>query len=193
MKNASNIIVGLLIVCLVSGLFIYSKTEDYSKKWSKVEHKINNGLPKSALEIVNEIYLDAKEEGNSPQIIKSLIYRISLQSKFQEDYVISSIQLFEDELLSANNVERQILHSLLAELYENYYNDNRWEINQRATLVNNDDNDIASWDALSFSNKISEHYLKSVEEEKTLSEIPLTAYVSILEDGKKSDFNICEW
>ena len=34
-----------------------------------------------------------------------------------------------------------------------------------------------------------DYYLKSVQEEKALSEIPLKAYASILEDGKRNKFH----
>ena len=78
MKKSAKFLLSVFIIFLLSGVFINSKIEDYNKSWSKVEKFVEDGLPKSALKLVDDIYKTAKSEGNSPQLAKSLIYRISL-------------------------------------------------------------------------------------------------------------------
>ena len=188
MKKLIGIFLSLAVLFLVFEMFINSKVEDYDKEWSRVKDNIDQGLPKSALKIVDNIYTTAKDEGNSPQLIKSLIYRISLQSRFQENHILTSIAYFEKELLEDNEVVNQILHSLLAQLYEAYYSQNQWEINDRATLVNYNNSDINTWDALSFSKKITNHYLQSLKNETQLKQIKLSDYSLILDRKEASNF-----
>ena len=66
----------LLMIILFS--LTTNAQNDFDNLWTQVEKFEVNGLPKSALKIVEEIYTKADETENAPQIIKSLFY----QSKF---------------------------------------------------------------------------------------------------------------
>lgn len=190
MKNSAKFLLRLFVILLISGTFINSKIEVYDKSWSKVEKYVKEGLPKSALKLVDEIYKTAKSEGNSPQITKSLIYRISLQSRFEEDHILKSIKYFEEEQEVSDKPVKQILNSLIAELYQGYYSQNRWKINQRGTLENYDNNDISTWDAASFSRITKQFYLQSLEDKEFLKSVKLKNYELILVEKDTSDFEI---
>ncbi len=58
----------------------------YTEQWKKVDEAIGKGLPKSALEIVQQIYSRAKSDKNKPQIIKAASYRVALLAQTNEDY-----------------------------------------------------------------------------------------------------------
>ena len=163
---------------------------NYDEQWDKVDNFTKKGQPKSALKIVDDIYNSAKNDENTAQIIKSLIYRISLQSSYQEDYVINSIAVFEKELQNANTPEKQILQSLIAELYQAYYNDNRWQINQRQILINDESTDIGTWDAVKLARVIEKYYNASLENESELEQIHLADYEAVLTKGELSNFTL---
>jgi uncharacterized protein YfaS (alpha-2-macroglobulin family) len=190
MKKLHRIILASIILFLIPTLFINSKIEDYDKSWSKVDGYVKEGLPKSAIKLVDEIYKTAKAEGNSPQLIKSLIFRVSLQSRFQEDHMLKSISYFEKELASSEGPVRQILHSLIAQIYQAYYQQNRWQINERGTLENYNNTDVSTWDALSFNKIIKKNYLQSLENKSFLQDIKLDDYNLILVEKDTSDFNL---
>ena len=180
----------MLVVVLLTQLFSNYKIEDYDKSWSKVEKYVNEGMPKSAIKIVDEIYKTASSEGNYAQLTKSLIYRISLQSKFEEEHVLKSIEYFEREIKTTQEPVKQILSSLLAELYSAYYSQNRWKINQRGTLQNNESKDISTWDAASFSKATKNYYLQSIENKSFLQSINLEKYKIILNENDSSNFDL---
>ena len=73
--------------------------KDYEKQWGQVIKFEKEGLPKSALILVSQIYQQAKSHGNKPQVLKALIYQASLKSQFEEDNLLKTIQDFEKELL----------------------------------------------------------------------------------------------
>jgi len=108
---------------------------EFNTEWKKVEKLVEKGFPKSALKIVDSIYRVAKQNNNDPQVLKSLIYRVSLQSQFKENDLVNAINVFEKELENAAVSEKQILQSLLAELYSWYYQQNRWKINDMTTVI----------------------------------------------------------
>ena len=80
---------------------VLSGNEDYKAEWETVEDFIKKGLPKSALEVVNSVYKKSKESNNAPQFVKALLYKIKLQSDFEENAIHNSIKEFESELLTA--------------------------------------------------------------------------------------------
>ncbi len=188
MKKLLKVFGSLILITLVSGISINSKTIDYARQWSRTEKYINEGLPKSALKVVEEIYKTAKTEGNSPQLTKSLLYRISLQSRFQEDRIVNSISYFEKETASAGEPVKQLLQSLTAELYQKYYSENRWKINNRGTLGNYKNDDVATWDAVSFAKTSKKLYLQSLGNKEFLQNIPLRDYDLILLQKDTSNF-----
>ena len=51
--------------------------ESYDALWKEVTDLKDQGLPSSALDKTQVIYLKAKQENNTPQIIKSLLMKIS--------------------------------------------------------------------------------------------------------------------
>ena len=180
------IIISMLITVFVVSSFSATDSVDYDKKWDEVKSLADKGRPQSALSIVKEIYSIAKEADDKPQIIKSLIYQASLQSKYEEDYMVKSIELFKSHLKDATVPEKQLLESLLAEMYQSYYNANRWTIN-KLEITNDNNPNITTWDAVKFNKVISELYMASVSDIDALSGIQLTEYSDILIHSDSSE------
>lgn len=188
MKKLSTYFVIIITLALISSFQGAHNNMDYNEQWLRAEAYAKKGQPKSAMKIVDGIYKAAKAGDNAPQVIKSLIFRISLQSSYEEDHVINSISIFEKELSTATMPERQILQSLIAELYRSYYNANRWEINKRRIISEDDGEDIKTWDAVKLNKIIEKHYNASLENGKELVQIPLNEYEIILMRGDSSNF-----
>lgn len=153
---------------------------EFKTEWKKVEKLVEKGLPKSALKIVDSIYMVAKQNNNDPQVLKSLIYRVSLQSQFVENDLVNAIDAFEEELKNAAVPEKQILQSLLAELYSWYYQQNRWKINDMTTVVGIEEEDIRKWDAVKLNTKIRAYYLASLNGQEQLEDIDIEEFSAIL-------------
>ena len=52
-----------------------TKMESYEDLWKKVANKEKDGLPKSALELVDSIFILAKSDSNSVHQIKALLHK----------------------------------------------------------------------------------------------------------------------
>ena len=179
-----NIFLLLTILCLLNlGLFSQEPIKNYEKEWKAVEAFVEKGLPKSALTEVKKIYSLAKKEKQQAQVIKSLVYMIGLQNETREDNKIFSIEEVEKEIKISKEPVTSILNSLEAEMYWNYFQQNRWKFYNRTKTVDFVKTDIATWDAEDFHKKIGELYLLSLKNEKILQQTKLEPFDAIISKG----------
>jgi hypothetical protein len=157
--------------------------KDYSKEWKKVEDLVNKQLPQSAITEIKKIYTLAKNEKQQAQQIKALVYMIALQEEIREDNKALGLIEMEKEIASSKEPVTSILKSIQAGMYWNYYQQNRWQLFDRTKTVDFRKDDIATWHAEDFHNKISSLYLQSLKEEKLLKQTKLEAFRAILQKG----------
>src|SRR5207237_1135838 len=72
---------------------LFAQAKDYATQWKQVDELIKKGLTKSALDESVKIYEIAKKDNNDPQIIKALLFRITLGRNLEENANIKSIPL----------------------------------------------------------------------------------------------------
>ena len=95
--------------------FAQVKNPDYAGQWKKTDELVNKGLTKSALEEVQKIYITAKNDKNDPQIIKALLYQLTLTQNIEENANVKSIAIIEKEISHSKEPAKSILHSITAE------------------------------------------------------------------------------
>jgi len=158
----------------------------YEKLWHKVDSLIRIGQPKTALETVLIIYEKSKVEDNSPEFIKSVLYKMRLKAAFEEFHFVKSITELENEIETTKGSQRAILHSILAETYWNYYNQNRWKIHERSQTINFDKKDIETWTIKDLVNVTVKNYNLSLTNCYDLKKISLKNYDLIISSQKNS-------
>lgn len=161
---------------------------NYDALWKEVTDLKDQGLPAMALDKTQAIYLKAKNENNSPQLIKSLLMKISLKSSFEEDFLKKSIDELKSEISTAGEPSKQILSSILAELYWRYYQDNRWKFQERTNFASQNyvSEDIDTWDMKTLVINVLNYYSSSLQNEGLLKSTSLIQYSAILEEEKGS-------
>jgi hypothetical protein len=177
-----------------SGLLINSSVRqftNYDSEWKSVDSLDNLGLPKSAVEIVNKIYILAKKSRNDPQFVKAVIYRVKLFSEFQEDFLTNTIRDLNTEVRVGPEPVKQVMNSLLAEIYWRYYQQNRYRYQDRTKVLQNREDSIQTWDLNTINEKITECYLLSLQNPDALKSIPIADWTAVVEmpdqQGNKSD------
>ena len=149
--------------------------------WHKVDSLANAGLPNSALAVVDKIYKQAQEEQDDPQLVKAIIYRISLNSTFQENFPLPAINEVTKEIVSSREPVKQILHSILGELYSNYYQRNQYRFRDRSAVTGISSDDPETWDQKRLVYEIILQYRKSLSNETALQGILIEQYKAILD------------
>jgi len=163
----------------------FPKGENYEKEWAQVDSLERLGLPQSALKIVEQIYEKARTENNTDQFIKAVMYRAKLKNYVEEDSFEGFITDMKTEIDKAKYPARPVLHSILADLYWMYYQNNRWKFLQRTTTVGFDPEDIKTWTLNKLAGEVIKHYRLSLKPADSLQRTPVTCFDALIEEGNR--------
>ncbi|HSU26823.1 MAG TPA: hypothetical protein VLJ68_00455, partial [Chitinophagaceae bacterium] len=155
----------------------------YEKEWKVFDDFVKKELPKSALAQAKKIYELARKENQDAQVIKSVIYILTTQDEIREENELLSVSDIEKEIAVSKEPVTSLLYSLLADVYLGYYQGHRWQFYNRTATADFKKDDPATWTAEDFHKKISELYLRSIREEKTLQQIRLETFDAIVIKG----------
>lgn len=173
-----------IFVLLIQLTYSQQKMKNYEASWKKIDSLIErSGLVRSALAEVNKIYADAGKTGNDAQVIKALIYRMSINDELSEQSATENIALVEKEADMRKTAPRAILKSLAATSYWNYLRRNRWRFYNRTTTVAFNKTDVETWSLEDLHAKISSLFLASLEEPGLLKQTKLETYDELIEKG----------
>ncbi len=190
-----------LLLCLAAPVLFFAKDafnpsydvfwstfmqDEYEEQWKAVDKALDEGLPKTALELVEAIYGKASKQGNQPQLIKAIAYRIALRAATNEEDEVILVNDLEKEIAAAKEPSRSILTSMLASVYWSYYEQNRWRIAQRTVVEDAADDDFRTWDAAVFFDTTRALYLASVREAALLQSVPAKEFTVVLVESQDS-------
>lgn len=131
--------------------------------------------------------VQAINDKNTPMVIKQLILKMKEQMEVNDDQFPELIREVENYTHScADSASVAFLHSMLAEMYQNYYQRNQWKINQRTPLSGYIPEDIREWSYNLFTEKIKEELDLSLLPADLLQDTPVSQYKELLESGKDS-------
>jgi hypothetical protein len=184
MKTRSRIILFIVSFLVCFNQLDAQVVKNYEAQWKKADDLLQKkNLPKSALGEVQKIYAQAKKEGQDAQVIKSLVYMMTLQQENREDNTVQSIKDIEKEIAGSKEPVASILKTMLADTYWQYLQQNRWKFYNRTNTVNFVKEDIATWTLEDFHKKISELYLQSIKNEALLKQTRLEKFDAIILKG----------
>jgi len=155
--------------------------------WQQVDSLTRIGQSQTALDLVIGIYEQSKADNQPQQFLKASLYRMKLEAEYQEDYFENAIARTQLEIKTAKAPVKQILHSVLAELYWNYYQNNRWQILSRSETSGFAQEDIKTWDLKKLVAASVENYSLSLTETVLLKNTELGSFDEILLKQKGSD------
>ena len=176
---------------LILGLFLpmlcLAQINPYDTKWEKIDQSLSNGEFASILPEVLELKKSAKNNNHMADYIKALFYesKIKIVTTDETDDVNFVFQNFKAELDGKSKVKDAVISSYLANLYQIYYNENRWKINSRTNLENTSSDDIRFWTENHFNKIISEYYQRSIQPKDLLLKENLNNWNVILDGVSK--------
>jgi uncharacterized protein YfaS (alpha-2-macroglobulin family) len=159
-------------------------SNDYARYWKQVDSLQQKGLPQSALKVVNTIYEKAKAENQPDQLVKAVIHRLKFTAYTEEDAFVLSLIDLKKEAAKATLPARPILHSMLAEMYWAYYQQNRYRFLQRTAIQDVEADDLRTWDLRKVVEQVQTHYLLSLQAPEKLQQTPVSVYDAIVIQGK---------
>ena len=176
----------LLLILIFSIQFSQSQNPEYSSLWKQAEKLESEGLPKSALEIVEQIEKKAKADNNKPQVIKSLLFKSKYALILKENAQLSIISDFQIEINANEAPVKNVLENMLASMYWQYFQENRWKFyNRSETTIKVDDTDFRTWDLKTLFKEIQCHYSNSLDNANLLQETKINDFKAIIFEQKK--------
>lgn len=174
-----NILLILMIILFAN--FSDAQTNYYSNLWNKVETLEKEGLPKSALKIIENIDIKAKKDNNTNQQIKVLLFKSKFALTLEEDAQLKIINDFKTSILLSEAPTKNLLESMLANLYWQYFNRHRWQFYNRTKTQNKiDTEDFRTWDLQTLFNEIHFHFQNSLQNGLILQQTKLVDYDQLL-------------
>ncbi|MEN9919059.1 MAG: hypothetical protein RL662_1495 [Bacteroidota bacterium] len=186
-----QLILALLLLCTYGVMAQTSKhskrMNSYENEWSQVNKFEEEDLPKSASSTTDGILRQALAEKNTPQVIKALIHKNKYKVAIDQQESTSIFNDLEALLSNTNHVsDKALLHSMLAELYLDYYNNQAWKIRQRTNISGSIPKDMEEWSKNIFEEKALINLSLSIESQVQLISTPTQSYQDIIQLGKDS-------
>ncbi|NNL79769.1 MAG: alpha-2-macroglobulin, partial [Flavobacteriaceae bacterium] len=142
----------------------FSQDQSFDELWKQVEDYELEGLPKSAMTVLEVIRAKAEAEGDIPQEIKVLLFKSKFALSLEEDAQLKIINDFKTELEGNEYPVSNFIHSIIGNLYWKYFLNNRWRFyNRTNTQAKVDKNDFRTWDLRTIFDEVAFHYEESLK------------------------------
>jgi len=161
----------------------FEQGDSYEDLWKEVDSLEKRYLPRSAKEVVEKIYDKATTDKNPLQKTKTIKYLVKYNKSTVEESDSVNIAFLGQEIAQAEVPFKQILQSLTAQTYYDYYQANRWSILNR-THVTEKPKDFRTWDAHYFLQTISHYYSQATQPFDELIHYSSTDFSPLFENQK---------
>ncbi len=182
--------VSTILIILLFSLTAHSQQKDdsYTALWKEVQKQEKDALTKSALKVVRSISEKARKEKNSPQIVKALLYTSKYALILEEDAQLKISNDFKKAIRENEFPATNILESYLANLYWQYFQENRFRFyNRTKTEAKVDSTDFRTWDLTTLFQEIRLHFENSLRQSKTLQKIKVSEFDALLDQQEDSE------
>lgn len=179
----------LILISIMLHLHLGAQEPDYAQLWKKALKAAADGLPKTAFEIADAIRNKALSEKNNTEFIRALLFQSGQMASYEENHLSKAIIKAQEQLPLLDKPSAALMHSLIAEMYWFYYQQNRYQILDREAVSSlPPPTDLREWDASHFRNTISYHYEQSLNAQSAMDTIALEHWRDILESTDKEQF-----
>ena len=137
-------------------LFIFQTTiaQNFNKEWKEVMQFEVDGKTKSANELVSKIYKKASKKAVGEDIIRCFLYQSKYNLVLQEDAQNKILANLDTEIERANTANKAILNFIYADILQQYYMQNQYQIRQKKETNAQLNADFKLWTEEEFKNVI---------------------------------------
>ncbi|ATC65256.1 hypothetical protein CMV30_15565 [Nibricoccus aquaticus] len=173
------------LIALVFAAMLPAAPRD--KEWKQVDEAAAQGLPKTAIERLDPIISAALAEKAYAEAIKAIGRKIALEGEIQGGKAEEKIARLEAELAKAPEPMKPMMQGVLAHWYWQYFQQNRWRIQQRTATAEAPGADLQTWDLARILAEIDRHFTAALTSDKLLQATPISEYDDLLQPGTAPD------
>lgn len=156
---------------------------DYNKAWKEVQEFDDKQLPESALKTVNTIYENAKRDNNAAQLVKAVVHQLKFTDYREEEAFSRNLVRLKAEAATAGFPVKPLLHSMLGEMYWQYYQNNRYRFQNRTNIAGFDDGDVTTWSLEKIVSEAFSEYRLSLNDATASQRTNIAVYDEMLNTG----------
>jgi len=120
-----------LTVAIVTIVASCSLAGPRDSQWAQVEDAMNNGLPRTAIAVLDEIIPGALEDQAHAEATKAICLKIVLEGWSQWGDYDRMIVRLEAEIAEAPEAMKPMMEAILTHWYWQYFQQNRWRFVER--------------------------------------------------------------
>ena len=169
----------LTLILLLCTTLLSARTR-YTDTWQEVDTLLAQGYYTTAYEKSGQLLSKAKRKGDSHSMLKAVYKQQIAAAAYQEDYVAGTIKAYHSILPKLKGADKGMAYMLLANVYQDYLNRNRWKIRQNTTSDTPTD-DISTWSQDMFDLTIRQCYEAAFAEDKSLKSTRAEDYDLLVE------------
>lgn len=166
-----------ILLVLIANLTMTAQDKNL---WDSLEYYQNNGKPRSALRIAEDLYMNSLKEGKADYVYKCLFTKLQFVSSIGDVEFQQIVEDVQDIAKSAEAPLKQLLFSAIAEMYWMYYSNNSWRISQRTTIEGAAEGKLDTWSAQSIVAESVKYFWMSLDNADVLKQFPKNDYKSII-------------
>lgn len=172
----------ILLISAVVILFACNKMKDVPTNpisapmssdvdWKTIDSLEEKGLYRSAWDGTLQIYEAAKASKDYQTQYKALCYQLKYAARVEDGSEQDAVKKLEEVADQADMPLKAIAHSMAAEAYWNYFQQNQWQIMQRTPNAGAED--IEFWDLQQFVDHCDAHFAASLAHPEALKAIQI--------------------
>jgi hypothetical protein len=139
------------------------------------------------MKVVESIFNESQKTGNFDEMLKAFIYKMQFSLQINPDEATTLIKDFEKFAEKYTRTEQKaLLHSMTAELYYMYYNNIKYDIQNRSHIVGYVPENMNEWSENLFFDKINKELNLSLSDVDTLQKMDVKQFALLIEQGEDS-------
>lgn len=155
--------------------------------WKKVEEAEQQGLPQSALAVLEPLLRAALADRAWAEATRALVRKVALEAEIQGGQPEEKIRRLEAARAEAPVEIRPLLHTVLATWYWQYFQQNRWRFLQRTATAEAPGEDFTTWDLRRLFAAIDTQFTAALAADRQLQATPVGAFDEFLTRGSMPD------
>ena len=187
MNGKANHLIWLACALFLIAATCTAKAESRESLWNQVEDLIDQGLPQSAIAVLEDIIPGALGDQAYAEAIKAICLKITLEGEIQGGKTEEMIIRLEDEIAEIPEPMKPIMETVLAHWYSLYFRQNRSRFIERTQTAEPPGEDFTTWNLARILMEIDLHFAMALSAEEELKTIPIEEYDFLLEEGTVPD------
>ncbi len=192
MKNYISTAILLTSLLVISIFTSAQNNQTNTQAWEKVDQLIEKDLPESALKAIDSISQIAEATNNQQEQIKVRLYRYRIQTEKEPDTAPAVLKDFEQFAEAyVPSAIKQLMFCMAAEMYHNYYQNKRFEIDRRTDVAGLLPQNIETWSKNHFQQKVKSLIDEAWKEQRISQQTDIESLqkLFVFQSEKKEDIN----